>query len=344
LLRILAGVSAPTTGRMRVEGSISPLIGVGVGFNNELTGRENVYANGQILGMSKERIRREFDEIAAFSEIEDFLDVPVKFYSSGMYLRLAFAVAIQVRPEVMLVDEVLAVGDVGFQTKCVERMRQLQESGATVLVVTHSIPTLHRMCARTIVLSRGRAIFDGPTEEAISVYHDVMQSEGAQTGDTVAVARESGRALVPMHKSEVTLEIVDANDEPTRHFTTGEPIHIRVHADFNAHVRNPLVGLVLSHPPTGMLYMSHTAIGDYTGEHDKDRPLDVVIGLESPLLNTTYRVTVVILSEDAVGELGRSKAELFAVTTDDPSRGLVDLQAQFHIGGQTLRPHQTTLR
>src|SRR5689334_13465022 len=122
LLRLLSGVSAPTTGRLRVAGSIAPLIGVGVGFSPELTGRENVFVNGQLLGMNEQEVRRRFDAIVDFSEIEDFIDTPVKYYSSGMFLRLGFSVAIHADPEVLLVDEILAVGDIAFQLKCLERM------------------------------------------------------------------------------------------------------------------------------------------------------------------------------------------------------------------------------
>src|SRR5207253_7499419 len=134
----------------RVVGSIAPLIGVGVGFNPELTGRENVFANGRILGMSQAVLERDFDQIVAFAELETFIDVPVKFYSTGMFLRLAFAVAIHVEPEVLLVDEVLAVGDIAFQAKCMDRMQYLRKMGTTIVVVTHSPATLHRMCDRTV--------------------------------------------------------------------------------------------------------------------------------------------------------------------------------------------------
>jgi len=344
LLRILAGVSAPTTGRIRIEGSISPLIGVGVGFNNELTGRENVYANGQILGMSKERIRREFDEIVAFSEIEEFLDVPVKFYSSGMFLRLAFAVAIHVRPEVLLIDEVLAVGDIAFQAKCVDRMRALQDGGATVLVVTHSIPTLHRMCDRTVVLSQGRAIYDGPTEQAISIYHDVMQAEGAQT-NAGSIYERDGKAIPHLGVAQVGVELIDAFGNPSRHFSNGQPVTFRVHAEFQRPASNPILGLLIAHPPTGALYMTHMPAGEYFGTHGPGRPLDAVVTLQNPLLAATYRINAVVLESDGTAELGRSQGELFRVTkANDPSRGLIDMDARFHIGDESFRPRQAGLR
>ncbi len=152
LLRLLSGVSAPTTGRLRVAGSIAPLIGVGVGFHPELTGRENVFVNGRLLGMSERQLRDRYDAIVDFSEIGDAIDMPVKYYSSGMFLRLGFSVAIHTDPEILLVDEILAVGDIAFQLKCLERMREVQARGTTIVVVTHNLHSLDQIAPRTVVL------------------------------------------------------------------------------------------------------------------------------------------------------------------------------------------------
>ena len=150
MLRILAGVTAPTTGVVSVAGRVAPLISVGVGFHPELTGRENVYVNGTILGMSRKDIDRRFDDIVEFSEVGDFIDTPVKFYSSGMFVRLGFSVAVASSPDVLLLDEVLAVGDFAFQQKCFERIGEIQKQGTIVLMVSHNIDAVRRLCSRVL--------------------------------------------------------------------------------------------------------------------------------------------------------------------------------------------------
>ena len=178
MLRLLAGVTGPTEGIVRVRGRVAPLISVGVGFHRELTGRENVYVNGVILGLTTQEIDGLFDSIVAFSEIEDFIDTPVKFYSSGMFVRLGFAVAVASDPEVLLVDEVLAVGDFAFQKKCFDRMEQIRSGGATIVVVSHNMAAVRSLCSRTMVLDGGVPVFEGATDEAISIFHEMLARRG----------------------------------------------------------------------------------------------------------------------------------------------------------------------
>lgn len=170
LLKIFSRVTEPTEGRAEVRGRLGSLLEVGTGFHLELTGRENVYLNGAILGMSRGEIQRKFDEIVAFSEVERFIDTPVKFYSSGMYLRLAFAVAAHLEPEVLLVDEVLAVGDAAFQQKCLGKMDEVSRHGRTILFVSHNMVAMQSLCDRVIWLESGRIKQDGPTEDVVSAY------------------------------------------------------------------------------------------------------------------------------------------------------------------------------
>src|SRR5688572_13846393 len=151
-------------------GRVARLLEVGTGFHPELTGRENIYLNGAIMGMTRAEIRRKFDEIVAFSEVETFIDTPVKHFSSGMYLRLAFAVAAHLDPEILLVDEVLAVGDARFQRKCLDKMEDVRQAGRTVLFVSHNMPAVTRLCPRTILLEDGTISFDGPSAEAVGIY------------------------------------------------------------------------------------------------------------------------------------------------------------------------------
>ncbi len=180
LLKILSRITKPTSGSVEIKGRIGSLLEVGTGFHNELSGRENIYLNGAILGMKRAEIEKKFDEIVAFSEIEKFLDTPVKHYSSGMYMRLAFAVAAHLEPEVLIVDEVLAVGDIGFQRKCLNKMKTVGESGRTVLFVSHDMNAINRLCSRTIWLKNGTIEKDGETGEVVSQYLHEQSESGAE--------------------------------------------------------------------------------------------------------------------------------------------------------------------
>lgn len=170
LLKVLARITEPSSGRVELRGRVASLLEVGTGFHPELSGRENIYLNGALLGMTHTEIQRKFDEIVEFSEIEDFLHTPVKRYSSGMYLKLAFAVAAHLDPEILLVDEVLAVGDARFQRKCLDKMENVHQAGRTVIFVSHNMPAITRLCPRTIVLENGTISFDGPSHQAVASY------------------------------------------------------------------------------------------------------------------------------------------------------------------------------
>jgi lipopolysaccharide transport system ATP-binding protein len=170
LLKLLSRITEPSVGRIKLYGRIGSLLEVGTGFHPELTGRENIYLNGAILGMKRAEITQKFDEIVAFSEVEKFIDTPVKRYSSGMYLRLAFAVAAHLDPEILVVDEVLAVGDARFQRKCLDKMQDVGQHGRTVLFVSHNISAITRLCPRTILLDEGVVLRDGPSHEVAGAY------------------------------------------------------------------------------------------------------------------------------------------------------------------------------
>jgi lipopolysaccharide transport system ATP-binding protein len=170
LLKLLSRITEPTAGRIELYGRVGSLLEVGTGFHPELSGRENIFLNGAILGMSRTEIARKFDEIVAFAEVERFIDTPVKHYSSGMYLRLAFAVAAHLEPEILIVDEVLAVGDMRFQRKCLDKMQDVSQQGRTVIFVSHNMPAITRLCPRTILLDGGSVLRDGPSYQVVSAY------------------------------------------------------------------------------------------------------------------------------------------------------------------------------
>jgi len=200
LLKLLSRITEPTTGRIELEGKVASLLEVGTGFHPELTGRENIYLNGAILGMPRREIKSKFDEIVAFAEVEKFLDTPVKHYSSGMYVRLAFAVAAHLEPDVLIVDEVLAVGDAEFQKKCLGKMQSVSEQeGRTVLFVSHNMQAIRQMCRRVIFLKQGKVAFAGDPHEGISAYlGQGLHSESFQEIDLTdypRVNRPEGAAL-----------------------------------------------------------------------------------------------------------------------------------------------------
>jgi lipopolysaccharide transport system ATP-binding protein len=188
LLKILSRITEPTEGTARIEGRVGSLLEVGTGFNQELTGRENVYLNGAILGMKRAEIARRFDEIVAFAEVEKFIDTPAKHYSSGMYMRLAFAVAAHLEPEILMVDEVLAVGDAAFQKKCLGKMGEVARGGRTVLFVSHNMQTIAQLCSEVIYLKNGMVEYMGPTDGGIAQYYREM----ATTADEVQATRRAG--------------------------------------------------------------------------------------------------------------------------------------------------------
>lgn len=179
LLQLAAGVVKPTAGRVQVRGRVAPLIELGAGFDPELSGRDNVFLNGALLGFSRREMARRLDRIVAFAELERFIDVPVKSYSSGMYARLGFAIASDVDADVLLVDEVLAVGDERFQARCLDRIKTIRRAGTTVLLVSHAAPMVQELCERAVVLHRGALAFDGPSAPAIARYRALQGGPAA---------------------------------------------------------------------------------------------------------------------------------------------------------------------
>lgn len=193
LLKCICGVLQPTSGQILVRGTLAGLLELGAGFQTELSGRDNIYLSGSMLGLSRRAVDRLFDEIVDFSELEGFIDTQVKFYSSGMYVRLGFAVAVNVDPDVLVVDEVLAVGDERFQTKCMDRIRQFQQEGRTIMLVSHNAEQVRSLCDRAIVLDHGVLIADGPSGESVRIFREALLGESRMddrthdVGDVVTI-------------------------------------------------------------------------------------------------------------------------------------------------------------
>ena len=226
LLKVLSRITEPSAGRISLYGRVVSLLEVGTGFHPELTGRENIFLNGAILGMRKAEIDKKFDEIVAFSEMERFLDTPVKHYSSGMYTRLAFAVAAHLEPEILVIDEVLAVGDANFQKKCLDKMENVGKQGRTVLFVSHNMPAVVRLCPRAILMREGRVAMDGPAHRVSAAYLD--------TGLETTAAREWADASDAPGDDTVRLRAVRVRDREGRVsdlLDVREPIRIEIEYD-----------------------------------------------------------------------------------------------------------------
>jgi lipopolysaccharide transport system ATP-binding protein len=220
LLKILSRITEPTTGRIEIDGRITSLLEVGTGFHPELTGRENIFLNGAILGMTRAEVRHRFDEIVAFAGVEKFIDTPVKRYSVGMYARLAFAVAAHLEAEILVIDEVLAVGDADFQQRCLNRMSEVAGSGRTVLFVSHNLAAVSALTRRAIVLRSGQLTFDGPVQAALAHYT-------ANVG-TTAQRLNWGRGS---DSSVISASLVDGQGKSTARFESGTPLRVSVVVD-----------------------------------------------------------------------------------------------------------------
>jgi lipopolysaccharide transport system ATP-binding protein len=236
LLKILSRITEPTEGEARVHGRISSLLEVGTGFHPELSGRDNIYLNGAILGMKKAEIRRKFDEIVAFAEVEKFIDTPVKHYSSGMYVRLAFAVAAHLEPEILVIDEVLAVGDAEFQKRCLGRMGAMASEGRTVLFVSHNMTALQSLCSRAIWLSSGKVQADLPAQLAVAEYLNVsartlldrVWDEADAVAGTRVARLHSARVLAARPQHITTADAFDIEVDFST-FISGASFHITLH-------------------------------------------------------------------------------------------------------------------
>ena len=240
LLKILSRVTEPSEGYAEIRGRVGSLLEVGTGFHHELTGRENIYLNGAILGMKRAEIERKFDEIVAFSEVEQFIDTPVKRYSSGMYLRLAFAVAAHLEPEILVVDEVLAVGDVEFQRKCMGKMGEVAREGRTVLFVSHNMSAILRLTEETLVLDHGQLVYRAPTSQAVDFY---MASGYSQEGERAWQPEEIPADAAPFRP--IAMRVRDARGRVSDTVRSVEPLSIEIDYSLSAPVIGLRVGIYL---------------------------------------------------------------------------------------------------
>ncbi|MCL4367006.1 ABC transporter ATP-binding protein [Patescibacteria group bacterium] len=242
LLKILSQVTPPSKGEVLLRGRVASLLEVGTGFHPELTGSENIYLNGAILGMRRSEVNRKFSEIVDFSEIAKFIDTPVKRYSSGMYMRLAFAVAAYLESEILLVDEVLTVGDSAFQKKCLGRMEAINHAGRTVIFVSHNMSSIEALCNRTVVLSAGKVVYDGATKKAIQHYLNFQKKTSQDLLSDVNAREGSGEIRI------TSLEILNDKNQPVSVVQSGEDYKFKIsyHNPSKETIKNVVIGIEIS--------------------------------------------------------------------------------------------------
>lgn len=243
-LKLIARILQPTSGEIIVRGRVSALLELGTGFHPDLTGRENIYLNASLLGLSSLEIDRHFDDIVAFSELEEFIDMPVKHYSSGMYMRLGFSVAIHVHPDILIVDEILAVGDQSFQAKCMDRIIEMKRSGVTILFISHNLGMVEKLCNKLVWLDQGQVKMVGPTTEVVEQYKDaIFQRVGQQIqfqNETASFKRWGTRQV------EITaVRFLNHAGEETAIYKTGDPMTVEIQFFAHEPIANPEIGLAI---------------------------------------------------------------------------------------------------
>lgn len=332
LLKCLAGILSPDRGHVDVGGKVASLLELGAGFHGDLTGRENIFLNSSILGLTRRETERAYEDIVRFAGIEDFIDSPVRNYSSGMYVRLGFSVAIHVDPDVLLIDEILAVGDAEFQTKCFERMHNFRRRGKTIVLVTHDLDSAVRVCDRGILLEHGEAIFEGPTREVVDVYRQRLQMK--EDEKSAAVVNEP-RNRWGTGGAEITgVELLNADGDASEAVAMDGLCTFRFMVRFTQEVEEPIFGYILRAADGTEVFNGNTMWrGTSTGTY---RPTDVVevrFRQRMRLLPGRYSFTTAVAHRDGTQWYDWwSDCLFFHVRGQSLDRGYVNIQAEFEFG------------
>lgn len=314
-LKLMARILRPTEGRVQSRGRVSALLELGAGFHPDLTGRENIYLNASLLGLSRADVDRQFDDIVAFSELGDFIEMPVKHYSSGMYMRLGFSVAIHVQPDILIVDEILAVGDQAFQEKCIQRIYEMKRQGVTIIIVSHNAGTINELCSRVIWLEKGQVRLAGQTADVLPKY--------------IAHFNEGQKLAVRLTEEEPTVEItavrlLNAAGEAHLAFVTGEAMTVEIQFTPLRPIKNPRFSLALYREDgVYVTWASYVAQGVF------ERPGQICYAIEAlPLLPETYRLQTAVTDEQQT-PLSLVYEQTFEVIADSlvATAGLVRLTA-----------------
>jgi ABC-type polysaccharide/polyol phosphate transport system ATPase subunit len=337
LLKLLGGILKPTAGEIAVHGRVSALIELGAGFHPEFTGRENIYINGVLLGLSRAEIRARFDEIVAFAGLETFIDSPVKTYSSGMYMRLGFAIAVTVDPDVLLIDEVLAVGDEAFQHRCVGKIQEFKARGKTIILVSHDLGSIERLCDEAIWLDGGRLRAQGETRQVVGRYLDHVAREearalGVEHAEAETLARSGTGARWGSRELELTrVHLADRDDRERYLFETGEPC--TVHLTFRAHrpVEDPVFGVGIFRKDGVCCYGTNTALeGLAFGKLDGEGGVTMAIE-RLDLIEGEYFLDVAAHARDGHPYDYHSRLYAFAVRSRVRDTGVARLAHRWHL-------------
>lgn len=298
-LKLIARIIEPTRGCVRSQGRIGALLELGAGFHPELSGRENIYMNASVMGLDRAYVDRYFEDIVAFSELESFIDVPVKHYSSGMYVRLGFSVAVHTRPDILLIDEVLAVGDEAFQHKCIDRITKLRRSGTTILLVTHSLDTVETLCDRALWFEHGKLADLGESRDVVMAYRSyVSRLENAKANSHKSVEDPFEQHRWGNLKVEITsVKLVDQEGEETSVFQTNEPMNVDIHYISHSYVENIVIGLAIHHQNGVHITGPNTK---FAGHVIEDVPKEGVVRYHIAslsLLEGAYRLSVSVIDK-----------------------------------------------
>ena len=324
LLQVIAGILQPTTGRVICAGRVAALLELGAGFNPEFTGRENVFLNGEILGLSRPEIEAAFPSIERFAEIGSFIDRPVKEYSTGMYVRLAFSTAIHVDPEVLIVDEALSVGDAIFASRCIHKFEELRQRKVTVLLVSHDLGLIKRLSDRAIFMLNGRVVMDGTPKDAVNRYVGfVLDKEGSAESQPIAGSTfRHGDGT-----SRITeIEILNANGTPSKAFQRGEPITVRVRAKFARSADKPMVGILIRNRIGMDVFGTNTRVeGIDLGCFEAGDKLEICFQLDCLLARQEYTLTAATQHSDGLSQDWLNDALEFTVVDSRDVAGVLDL-------------------
>jgi ABC-type polysaccharide/polyol phosphate transport system ATPase subunit len=327
LLRLIAGIFAPSTGQLEVGGTVGSLLELGAGFHPDFTGRENIFLSGSIYGLKRRYVRERLEEIVSFAELESFIDLPVRTYSSGMHMRLGFAIAVHVDADILLLDEVFAVGDEAFQRKCIGKILDFKERGGTVCFVSHSAPAVERLCERAIMLAKGEVEYDGPASEAIARYHESLALE-TNPEEVGAGLREWGSGEVRVG----TVQLLGADGEPRVHFVSGEPVTIVLELVGERAVDAPVLSLEVRDGDGSLLGADRQDVGELgwdgaPGEHE----LRFLLG-KLPLGEGEFQVSVALTDAAGTRQYHRvDGAVRFTVESSDHARGAVLLDGAWSL-------------
>jgi ABC-2 type transport system ATP-binding protein len=346
LLKCIAGILQPSSGQIVVRGQLAAMLELGTGFHPELSGRDNIFLNASLLGMPRKEIERRFDDIVAFAELEQFIDNQVKYYSSGMYTRLGFAVAVNVEPDVLLIDEVLAVGDENFQRKCLERVKRFQNEGRTIVVVSHAPDLIRKTCHSGFVLDHGEVAGAGTAGEAIRVFRERLLAAGEAVEPDEVEADGSKSSQERQRSLRVRIAAIDVEHGGSGarpYLLPGEPLRVRVGFEAVDPVDEPVIGIAIFDIKGELVFGSNTAaenerVGRLEGSGE------VVFAFESvPLLDGSYDISVGIISPDqkTIYDWWEQKAR-FQVMNPTSQEGAVALPLHIEVHRSSLEERAAT--